>query len=147
MKVTYSTLYMAGIGSAGAFYIDAGLHMALSKRLFMGMHAVNLNAARWSSETEERYPSLIKIGLGYHLSEKLQVFAQGEKDLFYPFGVQTGLAYQLVEALQLRIGVNQLQESLHGGFGFRYGKLDISFASRHHQALGFTHHAAFRLDF
>jgi hypothetical protein len=106
-------------------------------QLNMGIHVFNpLNVELIEGET---LPSILKLGLKYTPSQKVNIFAEVSKDINFEVRTHWGVEYELIEDFNLRAGVATQPVEITFGAGYQLKNgfiLDI--ASRYHEVLGLS---------
>ena len=124
-------------GSRGTLSFEAGLQANISKNLLVGAHI--FSPAQVELAEGENLPTILRLGIAWHVSEQLAVASEVEKHLDFPFRWKTGLSYQPVQSLYLRAGYASEPSMLYFGVGFAFGNgLQADMAGSFHQNLGFT---------
>ncbi len=135
-----------GYGSKSSFILEAGIITQLSKKVFLGFHLFNPGRSKLSNTTGERLPTIMRLGLRWHLSEKLLIVAEAEKDISFREIFKAGLEYHIVKELFLRTGLQHIPSvnafssyTVPGfGFGLEIKNITIDCASLLHPVLGFS---------
>lgn len=125
-------------GNFSLITFEAGLLANLSPRLTLGTHIYNPLNAGISKRSDERAPSIIRLGLAYKLNEKFQFTAETEKNIYEKINLKTGLEYQIIEPLFIRAGFCTQPSAVSFGVGFYYKHFTIDFSTSRHPVLGFS---------
>jgi len=140
-RVDVLQLSMEGLGSRRAMALSLGGQAELvPKRLVFGAYLYNLNQAKLAEYQDERVPTVLKAGLSYRPTAKVQFNIETEKDVEQDADFKAGLEYRIIEKLSLRVGFHTLTEETTGGLGFEAGALQINYAAEWHAALGLSQH-------
>jgi hypothetical protein len=94
-----------------------------------------------------RYPSRIKIGTFYRLSDLFSLTSELENDFDDHFILKTGIEYTIIEKLFLRTGVSGKPYQLSAGIGFQMKKLTLDLASTYNPYLGNSPSVSFQYQF
>ena len=133
----YLNTNISEYGSKGAATFELGLMARFTPQLNMGIHVFNpLNVKLIEGE---RLPSLLKIGLKYSPSEKVNIFGEVSKDIDFAVSTHWGVEYELIEDFHLRAGVATQPVEITFGAGYQLKNgfiLDV--ASRYHEVLGIS---------
>lgn len=124
-------------GNKGVPTFSIGLQGQLSKQLDIG--AVVFNPLRQEVVEGEPLPSLIRIGLDYHPSKKVNILVEAEKDIDYKLRTHWGVEYQALKDFYLRFGAATQPTVFSFGLGYQMknGFLFDIYAA-YHEVLGFT---------
>jgi hypothetical protein len=127
-----------GYGSKGNVTFEAGIRSKLSSKLVLGAYIFNPVRARLSEYDDERLPTIMKLGLLYSPSSKVNIAGEVEKDVKYKADVRAGIEYNVTKNIFLRAGMRTFPEVYSFGFGINYKKLRFDFASSVHSVLGYS---------
>lgn len=147
MQFNYYRLFFSeenrGVGSVG---FELGFRYQFAKRLVFGMHAVNPYKTKIQTRSGILgYPSLIKTGVLYHLSDSFSIMSEVENNLTSRSVVKTGMEYSFLNKLYLRLGIAGRPYQLSSGFGFQVKKLVVDLATSYHPYLGNSPSVSFQL--
>ena len=140
-------------GSAGAITAEAGLIAELITNLYFGVHVFNPTRAKITDykiqETvfSERAPTIMRCGLRYNFSEKVQLSVETEKDVQYDPFFKAGIEYRAIEQLYIRGGIATDPGYNSFGFGVLLSKFSIDIAASKHQVLGYSTQINITYDF
>ena len=133
-----STQIGEGYGSNSALSGTIGLMAKITKELRLAAVVVNPNQAKLSTFQDERYPTLLKLGLAYQISDKVNLLSEVVKDIDYSPLVKVGVEYKALDLIHFRIGYASDPALSTFGFGLNYKDFQLDFASGFHSTLGFT---------
>ncbi len=133
-----STQIGEGYGSNSALSGTVGILAKVTDELNLAAVVVNPNQAKLSTFQDERYPTLIKMGLSYEISSKVNLLSEVVKDIDYSPIAKVGLEYKALEIIHFRIGYASDPALSTFGFGLNYKDFQLDFASGFHSTLGFT---------
>lgn len=139
VKFSYLQRSIEQLGSQGAMVLEAGGKAELLPQLHFAAHGYNLSQSRFSLLSEERIPTLLKAGLTYLPTDKLQVYMQTFKDIEYPARFSAAIAYLLIPELQLRSGIQTKPLNASFGLGFELRRILFDYAFQHQPILGVQH--------
>ncbi len=124
-------------GSKGVVTFELGLMARFTKQLNMGVHVFNpLNVELVEGE---KLPSILKLGLKYSPSEKVDIFGEVSKDVDFAIRTHWGVEYEVIEDLNLRAGVATQPVEVTFGAGYKLNNgLMIDVGSRYHEVLGIS---------
>ena len=94
-----------------------------------------------------RYPSRIKVGTFYRLSDIFCLTSELENDFGDHFVLKSGIEYSILEKLFVRAGVAGKPYQLSGGIGFQVKKLTFDLATTYNQYLGNSPSVSFQYQF
>jgi hypothetical protein len=133
-----STQIGEGYGSSSALSGTIGLMALVTDELTVGAVVVNPNQAKLTTFQDERYPTLIKLGVGYEFSNKVNLMTEVVKDIDFSPQAKVGIEYQAMDIVYFRIGYASDPSLSTFGFGLNYQDFTLDFASGFHSTLGFT---------
>lgn len=139
IKASYLQLNIDGFGSKGVFVADIGGVADLTPQLTFGAHIYNFSQATISAETNERVPTVIRLGLAYHPTEEFTFVLEGEKDVNLDPDLKLGIQYQLIEKVHLRTGFSGLNNTHSFGGGVELKKFVVDYGVSVDRDLGSTH--------
>lgn len=141
VRVDMLQLSIEGLGSKRAMAVSLGGQAELvPKRLVFGAYLYNLNQAKLADYQQERVPTVLKAGISYRASGKVQLSIETEKDVEQDADFKAGLEYLVIEKLALRAGFRTLTEETTAGVGVKAGALAIDYAAAWQGALGLSQH-------
>lgn len=133
---TYHHVVMGGgYGSVGAIGLDVGLAAMLSKSLWVGATATNINQPRYGEtdlQTEELVRSL-SVGISYRIEEVVLITADVFKDVRFPISSRVGVELILVQHFSGRAGITIEPVTFSGGFGYEGDFLGINVVVQKHE--------------
>lgn len=138
IQVDYIQLSIPEYGNKNIFTFEAGLQYQIMKELMVGAHI--FNPLRWTTTefTDEKYPTLLSVGIGYLPSDKVSIVLETEKDIDNPLRFKTGIEYKLIDKLHLRSGYSTSPSMYSFGMGINLNALKIDVATTVHPILGFS---------
>ena len=136
-----------GYGTQSAFTVEAGIQALLAKNLWLGAHVYNPVKAKLSDFNDEKIASLLKLGLNYTFSDKVNIAVETEKDLDADAIIKAGIEYHPVKQFFLRGGISTDPLLSSFGFGLVLQNFMIDIASSYHQDLGFSPHLSLVYSF
>jgi hypothetical protein len=139
VQINYlNTRISEGYGSNSAISGTIGLMADLNEELTLAAVVVNPNRAKLSTIQDERYPTLLKLGLGYDFSKKVSLLTEVVKDIDYDANVKVGIEYKALEIVHFRLGYSTNPALTTFGFGLNLDQFRLDFASGFDSNLGFT---------
>lgn len=139
IKASYLQLNIDGFGSKGVFVADIGAVADLTPELTFGAHIYNFSQSTISAETNERVPTVIRLGLAYKPTNEFTFVLEGEKDVDMDPDVKIGIEYQLIEKVHLRTGFSGLNNTHSFGGGIALRKFAVDYGISVDRDLGSTH--------
>jgi len=134
--------------SVSSFGAELGIQYLFTERFVAGLHVmnpyrtgVNLTSGMF------RYPSRIKAGAFYRLSNLFSLTSELENDLNDHFILKSGIEYNILEKLFVRAGVSGKPYQLSVGIGFQVKKLTFDLATTYNQYLGNSPSVSFQYQF
>jgi hypothetical protein len=141
-----NTHFAEEYGNKGTPIAEIGFLSKPAKHLYIGAHIYNITRAKIAAYDDERVPTIIKLGIGYELSERVLCTVEAEKDIEYDPIFRAGIDYRFLDNLFLRAGFSGNPNQISFGLGYSFKRLraDVSFTT--HQVLGITPHFALLYD-
>jgi len=134
--------------SVSSFGAELGVQYLFTERLVVGFHVVNpYRTGVKLSSGMFRYPSRIKVGTFYRLSDIFCLTSELENDFGDHFVLKSGIEYSILEKLFVRAGVAGKPYQLSGGIGFEVKKLTFDLATTYNQYLGNSPSVSFQYQF
>jgi hypothetical protein len=139
IRLGYQSIRIAeGYGSDGGIVVEGGFAYQMNKNLSLGVQLQNVNRDQISTQPEQRMPSVIKGGVQYSFSEKVQLASEVWKAEDQDLSVRVGLEYRPLDNLYLAMGVRTGSSQLSFGFAYLVRNFRFEVSSSYHQVLGFT---------
>lgn len=138
---------IAGFGKRSVFLAEMGGIANLTPQLNFGAHIYNVTQSVVAQETQEKVPILIRMAINYKLSDELELFIEGEKDVERDAEFYLGLSYQLIEALTLRTGFATQTNRYSFGAGIHIKKFIVDYAVSPDSGIGATHNFGLTYQF
>jgi len=134
--------------SVSSYGAEFGVQYLVTERLVLGGHVTN---PYWTgvklSSGMYRYPSRIRIGTFYCLSDFFSLTTELENDFDDHFILKTGIEYNIVEKLFVRTGVSGKPYQLSAGIGFQVKKFMLDLATTYNPYLGNSPSVSFQFQF
>lgn len=138
---------IAGFGKRSVFLGEMGGIANLTPLLNFGIHIYNFTQSVIAQETQEKVPILIRMAINYQISNELQLFIEGEKDVEREAEISLGLSFQFIEALQLRTGFATQTNRYSFGAGLKIQKFIVDYAVSPDSGIGTTHNFGLTYQF
>jgi len=133
-------------GNKGVLAAELGVHGKVIKGLSVGFHIFNPTRAKLATYTDERIPTMMKLGLNYNFSEKVFLAIETEKDIDFKSVFKVGIEYQVIKQLYLRGGVSTDPTLSSFGFGVHIDRFYLDISSTIHSVLGYSPQIGMRFD-
>lgn len=147
LKVNYIQYHTEGFGNTGALTVSMGGIAQLTPHLSIGAHVININQPNLTKLSEEALPTVLLLGLGVTLSEKVFITSEIEKDLGYDLIWKSGLEYKVHKKVTARTGFNIRPQAGVLGLGWSIKKFHLDYAVAYTMNLGASHQAAISYRF
>ncbi len=135
-------------GTKGSFTVELGVRANITKQLVVGFHAYNLTRAKMANYSNERIPTILRLGLQYDFSQKVFLSAEVEKDIDHKPMFKAGMEYHPAKLFYLRAGISTNPFISSFGIGFNISdKVHIDLASTIHPVLGMSPMASLSYNF
>jgi len=134
----FSTSVGEGYGSNKLISFEAGIITKINDDLNIAVHVFNPIRIKFNDYNNERVPTILKLGLSYKFSDRIQAMLETEKDIDKKAIFKAGFEYLIIENIYVRAGITTNPTLYTFGFGINFKKLKIDFASSMHQTLGYS---------
>lgn len=128
-----------GFGKRSVFIADIGGIAELTPTLSFGMHIYNFTQTVIAPESQEKIPTIVSLSLGYHPTEQLNIYLEGEKNVDHTPDLKFGISYRIIEALFVRTGFSTITNRHSFGTGFQANRFMFDYAVRANRNIGATH--------
>lgn len=116
---------------------EAGIITRITRDLFLAVHVVD--PVTWMAGENGGFVTenaLIQMGLGYHLSDKIILAVQAEKDPVADIQFMAGFEYELSPSITFRSGVMAHPVQVTFGTGIHWNRVYMDLSAAMHQQLG-----------
>lgn len=134
----FNTFIGNNYGKAGAFSAQLGFIAKLSSSLSLGSHISNINRAKLDDFNDERYPTILTVGLNYKVSEKVEAIGEVGKDILQKPSYRGAVNYKVLDYLAIRVGAAVNPSLFSFGVGYLKNNFQIDYGASYHQVLGLT---------
>jgi hypothetical protein len=134
----FSTRFGNEYGHTGTPVGEIGILSNPVENLYIGAHVFNPWFSKLNNFSNEKVPTVFRIGLGYNFSDKVLFTAETQKDVDLPLVLKSGIEYTPFKGVFLRIGASSNPTLLSFGAGYKYKNIQLDFAYSSHQTLGYT---------
>jgi hypothetical protein len=148
VQLNYQGLRIENYGSKNSVTAEAGILAKINKKIALGFSILNFGRTKLSEFQDDRFSTIMRLGINYQLSDKVTILAEAEKEIETPLRAKAGLEYELLERLYMRVGAASNPMELTFGFGYWFKnnfKLDLGSAWQQH--LGWSPHIGLTYDF
>lgn len=139
VKLNYLQYNIDGFGKRALGLAEMGALGQITPSLTFGMHVYNFTQSVISESTGEKVPVIIRLSADYRLSEQVNLYLEGEKDVDEPADVRFGLSYLVIEALSLRTGFSTQTNRMSFGAGVKLSRITVDYALRANETISATH--------
>lgn len=147
IKLNYIQYHAEGFGNASAFTVSMGGIAQLTPHLAIGAHIVNINQPDLAKLNEETIPTILIMGLGFTVSDKVFVTTEIEKDLDYDLTWKSGLEYKVHKKVTARTGFNIQPQAGFLGLGWKVKKFNMDYTFQYRMNFGAAHQATVSYQF
>lgn len=148
IQIDYLSTRLGGVyGSNSAFAAEIGLQAKLTNKLNVGVHVFNPTRTTLNEYNDEAITTIMRLGIGYTLSDKVNLVIETEKDVDHVAALKTGIEYNANEKLFFRGGVSTGPTIGAFGFGLNMENYQLDIAATYHQTLGFSPEISFNYQF
>lgn len=126
---------------------ELGVMAKITDNWHMGFSVLNLTRNKLTSYQEDRYSTALRLGTRYHVSNKVMLLGELEKNVDFPIRFKTGVEYEPSENLYFRGGFGTAPIEFSFGFGYHWKgiyKLDIG--SAYQQIIGWSPNLSFTVQ-
>lgn len=132
----HSTVIAEGYGNNKSLSANIGLLTMLSDELQIAVLLINPTKARLSDYEDERYQTLIRLGILYAFSKKVFLASELERSMNTKSILKVGMEYFFQNCIYLRAGMSTNPQLSSFGFGYNRKAIKVDFASTYHTSLG-----------
>ena len=143
----FNTFLSAEYGNRGAVVAEVGILAEPIDNLLIGAHVYNPTRAKIASYNDERLPTILNIGVGYHFSKNILLSIETEKNLIEPIIFKSGIEYMYLDKFFLRAGISTNPIFNTFGFGYIFKTVKVDLAFSRHQVLGLIPHFSVNYSF
>lgn len=126
---------------------EFGMLTAVGEDITLGASVVNLGRNRLSEFQDDRFSTILRLGMSYKIMEDLLLLTEIEQEVTYSTRLRTGAEYSFKDVFFLRIGAQTAPVELSFGFGGKFGRTQLDLGSQYNQVLGWTPSASFIFNF
>ncbi|WP_107038057.1 PorV/PorQ family protein [Brumimicrobium mesophilum] len=126
---------------------EFGALAKLTDRVNLGFSVVNIGRTELSEYKNDRYGTILRLGISYQLLEELILVSEIEQEINFDTRLRAGIEYHPIDLLYIRAGVQGAPMDFAFGFGLNYERFKLDLSTQYNQILGWTPAASFVLDF
>jgi hypothetical protein len=126
---------------------EIGALAKITDNWHIGFSVLNLSRNKLSSYQEDRYSNMLRLGTRYHVSKKVLLLSEVEKNVDFPIRIKSGVEYEPAENLFIRGGFATAPIEFSFGFGYHWKgiyKLDVG--SAYQQIIGWSPNVSFTVQ-
>ncbi|WKV10851.1 hypothetical protein [Marivirga harenae] len=138
-RTNYLQYVVQDLGTRSSYSVDFGGIAMLTPQLAIGAQALNITQSSLNAKTEERVPTLLKLGISYRPRDYFMINAEAEKDILKTTLLKLGAEYNFLDKFYLRTGLNSNSFQSFYGLGFQYLSFQWDYALSNHAEMGFSH--------
>jgi hypothetical protein len=127
-KINYYSQQVTGYGTGSTVNFEAGLLLHLTPKLNAGISAFNPTGGKFGVDKTEKLASVYKFGLGYDVSDKVNVSTEFVKDENTPLNVIAAIHYQFEKKFFAKAGISSAASNFFAAAGLSLNnqfRLDI----------------------
>jgi hypothetical protein len=140
VQLNYISTFIEDHGQSGNAVIAAGIFFRPVAKLGTGMMIFNPTQNRYGKQSEDKIPAYARLGCVYHISGKVQLYAEADQWLEKRLTWRGGIYYKVHSILHLSMGMATQPAYYTVGTVLQLRQLRLDLAYSFHGALGFTPH-------
>lgn len=129
-----------GYGSNSAVTFEIGTLFKIGEHIQLGAHVYNPPRVRYGKNTEERVPTVFRLGVTYTKYEKVWVTGEIEQDLDLNLAFRAGIDYKINDYFIVRSGMLTYPLSGTLGVGIDYKSLRFELLGSYQKITGISPH-------
>jgi len=130
-------------GTNHSISAEAGIQAVVGAKWRIGVSVFNIGRAKLSVFEDDRYSTMMRLGVGYKVSDKVLVLAEAFKNLDYKTSFRVGVEYEAFNNFYLRCGASSQPIEFAFGFGYKWKVVQLDIGSVYHQRLGWSPNVSF----
>jgi hypothetical protein len=148
VQLNYQAVRITNYGQKGSLSAEMGVLAKVSEKVNFGISVFNINRAKLSDFLDDRFNTVMRMGISYEISSKVIVLAEAEKEVESAIRPKGAMEYKVSDQFFTRVGfsANPVELTFGTGIVLKNG-LKIDLGSSWHQILGFSPHAGLTFDF
>ncbi len=138
-KINYYNQQIPQYGNSGTVNAEAGILLKLTNKLTSGVSVFNPVGGKFGINNTEQLNAVYKLGLGYAVSDKVNIAAEAVKTANEKLNFISMLHYQFEQKFFARVGISSSANTFFGSAGINLAKqFRLEVCASYHQQLGFT---------
>ncbi|MCO5232981.1 MAG: hypothetical protein LC105_04715 [Chitinophagales bacterium] len=139
--------HVSGYGANTAVTFELGTLFKINQHIQAGLHIYNPARVRYGKNTEERVPTVFRLGATYTTKEKIWITSEIEQDLDLNLAFRVGIDYLVNPYLIIR--GNMLSYPLSGtlGVGLKYKSAQFEISGAYQKITGVSPHLGISYEF
>jgi hypothetical protein len=138
IQMNYQLMQIPGYEKNGSVLATIGTLWQLTPSLFLGMELLNPFGANVNKNTNEKWASVYKAGVGYEVSEQVFLQCQFNKQQNDRVQLVAGFQYQFAQQFFVRSVLNSASETITAGAGWQWQGWQLQVVAARHPQLGIT---------
>jgi hypothetical protein len=138
---------IAGYGARTSATFELGTLFKVTETINLGAHVYNPLRVKLNNDTEERIPTVFRLGGTYHRGDQFQVTAELEKDMDVDLAFRAGFDYKVSEIIFVRAGFLSLPLSGSAGAGLILKSFRLEVLGAWQAVTGFAPHVGMSYAF
>lgn len=136
IQIDYLGIYAdQSTNNINKFTFEISAQKRLTEDLTLGVHIFN---PEFNYNEDNKIPSVIKMGLGYNVNQKVSAFTEVELESEENAKLKIGIEYKIIKQMQLRTGFYTNPNQNTFGIGYTLHDLQFDIAIKKHQILGYS---------
>lgn len=131
---------VSGYGSNTAVTFELGALFKINKNVQLGAHVYNPARVRYGKDTEERVPTVFRLGATYTTKDKVWITGEIEQDLDMNLAFRAGIDYKVNQYFFVRAGMLTYPLSGTLGVGLAYKGLRFEVLGAYQKITGISPH-------
>lgn len=126
---------------------ELGALAKINEKVSIGFSVMNLSRSKLAEYTDERWGTLLRLGVSYQVIEQLLLIGEIEAEIGYMPRLRAGIEYHPIDLLYIRVGAQGAPMDFSFGFGFDFKGVKLDLATQYNQILGWTPGVSLMVDF
>lgn len=141
VQLNYQGMRIERYGSRSTVTAEAGFLAKITPKTAVGFSVMNIGRSRLAEFRDERFATLMRLGMSYQATDKVIVLLEAEKALRVKLRMKGALEYELISHFYMRTGAACNPTEITFGFGYHTsGRLMLDLGSAWRQQLGWSPH-------
>lgn len=126
---------------------ELGALAKINEKVSLGFSVMNLSRSKLAEYTDERWGTLLRLGVSYQVIEQLLLVGEVEAEIGFNPRVRAGIEYHPIDLLYIRVGAQGAPMDFSFGFGFNFKGVKLDLATQYNQILGWSPGVSLLVDF